>query len=163
MRPDPDVVFHSSLGPAQEAAFGLPTGGATLAAAAIIGGIALVAYALRIVFARRGHTQAKLPEPDLASDMQELSDRLAAELDARAARLERLISAADARLVELKQHARRAPVAPQEPPGPDPAQFSDVYQLADAGVSEVEIARRTGRPTGQVQLILNLRRGSVAL
>lgn len=163
MRPDPDVVFHSSLGPAQEAAFGLPTGGATLAAAAIIGGIALVAYALRVVLASRATKQPRLPEPDLASDMQELSDRLAGELDARAARLERLIAAADARLVELKQHSRRAPAASPEPTAPDLTQFSDVYQLADAGLSEVEIARRTGRPTGQVQLILNLRRGSVAL
>jgi len=163
MRPDPDVVFHSSLGSAQEAAFGLPTGSATIAAAAIIGGIALVAYALRIVFAKRGSTEARLPEPDLATDMQELSDRLAAELDARAARLERLIAAADARLVELKQQSRRTPTPGPEQPASDLAQFSDVYQLADTGLSEVEIARRTGRPTGQVQLILNLRRGSVAL
>jgi hypothetical protein len=40
---------------------------------------------------------------------------------------------------------------------PDPT-LALVYELADAGLRPVEIAKKTGRPTGQVELILNLRR-----
>ena len=33
-----------------------------------------------------------------------------------------------------------------------------IYELADAGRSIVEIAAEVGQPTGQIELILNLRR-----
>jgi hypothetical protein len=36
--------------------------------------------------------------------------------------------------------------------------FGDVWALADAGVPAAAIARRTGQPIGQVELILGLRR-----
>jgi len=173
MRQDAEHVLSQSPGttiePPTRGAFGMPTGGASLAAAAVIGGVALVVYAIRMAMAKRKRpAAARLPEPDLASDMQELSDRLAADLDARAARLERLIAAADSRLVELKlQHQGRRTPAPEpataQATAPMPQEFTDVYKLADRGLSALEIAKRTGRPTGQVQLILNLRTGSVAL
>lgn len=37
-----------------------------------------------------------------------------------------------------------------------------IYVLADRGLSPVEIARQTGKPTGQIELILNLRRAASA-
>lgn len=39
----------------------------------------------------------------------------------------------------------------------DPA-LSDIYDLADQGIPPAEIARRTGTPKGEVELILSLRR-----
>lgn len=38
------------------------------------------------------------------------------------------------------------------------AQHAEVHALADAGLTPVEIAKRLSKPTGQVELILNLRR-----
>jgi hypothetical protein len=150
---------------AASAAFGLPAGAGTLAASAVIAGVALTAYAVRVWHSRRSAGQAART-PALAADMQELADRLASDLDHRAARLERLIAAADSRLVDLKSHARSpgATAGPDRRPwtAPDPT-FADVYALADAGLPPVEIARRTKRPTGQVELILNLRQGNVAM
>ncbi len=43
------------------------------------------------------------------------------------------------------------------------ASHQEVYELADGGLSAVDIARKLDKPTGQVELILNLRRGTVAL
>jgi hypothetical protein len=102
--------------------------------------------------------------------MRELSERLAGELDAKAERLERLIEAADervrrlegvvrseTRVVEVKPEARRGRVDGL------PAAHREVYELADAGLTPVEIAKKVDQPTGQVELILNLRKGTVAL
>jgi hypothetical protein len=145
-----------------------------IAIGAIAGGVALLTYWWRRHTAARGPaaravatgpraaSEAPSELRDLERDMRELTDRLAAELDARAARLERLIEAADARLVALER-AAESPVAPRARAASAADPFAEVYHLADQGLPSVEIARRTSRPTGQVDLILNLRRGSVAL
>jgi hypothetical protein len=150
----------------------------------------------------------------LVADVRELSDRLASETEARAQRLERLVSAADAKLSQLSaaaQNATPAPIArpaavvPPAPAQPVAARHSDsqlyvepkrqnpapvprgtapvapapvvsiessapsapldarhgaIYHLADAGLSPVQIARQTGLPTGQVELIIGLRRAA---
>lgn len=144
-----------------EGAFGLPLGGVTLAAVVMIAGVSLVAYGLRRVLSRRGDARAA---PTVAEEMRELTDRLASDLDRRAERLERLIAVADARIAALEKPEGRppAPASIVEAKGAEPA-YLNVYELADAGLPAVEIARRTQRPTGQIELILNLRRGSVAL
>lgn len=41
------------------------------------------------------------------------------------------------------------------------AQHAEVHALADAGLTPVEIAKRLSKPTGQVELILNLRRAAM--
>jgi hypothetical protein len=174
MPQDAGESFQQSSSTPAAGLFGLPAGGPTIAAAALIMGIALIAYAVRVLGRRPAPAPAAaspapaIRVPSLAADMQELADRLAQEMDQRAARLEQLIAAADARLVELKSLPRRAardsaaaPAASAIPPH-DPA-FAQIYALADAGATPVEIARTTGRPTGQVELILNLRRGSIAM
>lgn len=122
-------------------------------------------------------------EANPARDMEELAERLSAQLDAKADRLERLIARAETRIVELQaglaaarspstqvepkpepraegRAAARAPVPP-EPAGPP--QHARVLELADRGLSAVEIARTLEMPTGQVQLILNLRKAPSAL
>lgn len=52
------------------------------------------------------------------------------------------------------------------PSGPPPvhlSQHQQVYELADAGLSTVEVARRVGQSTGEIELILSLRRSAASL
>ena len=105
---------------------------------------------------------------ELAADMKELTDRLSSQLEAKAARIEALLIQADARIIELKYlaaHTSDAPVArigSNEPrslklENPiDPLQ-QKVYDLSDAGMAPVDIARVVQQPTGHIELILNLR------
>jgi hypothetical protein len=107
---------------------------------------------------------------------------MAHQLDVRTARLETLLAQADDRIAALeKQLAARpaaaieakpaashtaapasahaaAPFERLEAPG---MQHRDVYTLADSGLTPVQIAQKLGKPTGQVELILNLRRAAV--
>jgi hypothetical protein len=114
----------------------------------------------------------------LMTDAEELTRRLAAVLDNRAAKIEILIEQADARLAALEAAEAHAalPVRPREArPAPGPGEGSGhaqespaslamdplhrkVYDLADQGLTPVDIARRIEKPTGQVELILALRR-----
>lgn len=97
-------------------------------------------------------------------DAEELAQRLAAELDAKAERLERLLAQADDRLGRLEPPAsvhepkptRRAPSVVASDEGRDPLNRR-VYTLADEGLPPVAIAQRLDQPTGKVELILALR------
>ncbi|MCL4742852.1 MAG: hypothetical protein KJZ54_11705 [Phycisphaerales bacterium] len=109
--------------------------------------------AIRTQAAERDSAEAVMAE------MHDLARELAAQLEARAARLERLIRDADERLVRLEA-TDAAPRTPQRSPAAplaDPL-HTRVYELADRGLPTVEIAREIDRPTGQVELILALRR-----
>ncbi|HEX2838047.1 MAG TPA: hypothetical protein VHN77_07980 [Phycisphaerales bacterium] len=183
----------------------VPFGVVPWAAAAILTGAALIAWALasrakalRAAKAvQTANADASTSDPNLAEDMQELTDRLARELDTRAQRLERLIVTADERISRLEaleerlgahlEQAQRAAkprvpttslaasAAPHAELKPAPVEvpaltgmggsgdpgIAAVYQLADQGLPAVQIAQRTGRPTGQVELILNLRRAAM--
>ncbi|HZW09104.1 MAG TPA: hypothetical protein VFF69_04300 [Phycisphaerales bacterium] len=151
-----------------------------------IGGVMLMVFIFRML-RRRPATQ---PQPErrrpgtpvkpsaeahdrlehLMGDAEELTRRLAAILDNKAARLEALIEQADERARRLEALTSRPAPAPPPPlrseprlDEPDPADAVDpfhrrVYELADQGLSPVDIARRIDRPTGQVELILALRR-----
>jgi hypothetical protein len=163
-----------------------PTGSvalsSTLAAAAVFVGVLLVGY----WYQRRVQAMPKATKAEaaaLASDLEELTERLANQLDVKAERVEGLIAAADERIRLLERLQMELPQAT----GVDPrlveprhrvrhetglvgageasveASHREVYELSDAGLSPVEIARRLDRHTGQVELILNLRRGTVAL
>ncbi|MCW5776890.1 MAG: hypothetical protein KIS87_10665 [Phycisphaeraceae bacterium] len=93
------------------------------------------------------------------ADMHDLARELAAQLEARAAKLEKLLRDADERLARLEAadptppDGRRATALPTTDP-----LHARVYELADRGLPCVEIAREIDRPTGQVELILALRR-----
>jgi hypothetical protein len=145
------------------------------AGAAMLLGAALVAWAVRWKMGRKGTTTKRgrgmEVDRELVADMKELTERLAEELDRKAARLEKLIAAADervrrleaglvreTRVVEVKPEARRR----ESGSGLESA-HREVYELADAGLTALEIATKLGQPTGQVELILNLRKGTVAL
>jgi len=58
--------------------------------------------------------------------------------------------AAIARATDLTPTPRR------DPTGPDP-RHAEVYALADEGLSPRDVARRLGRPNGEIELILALR------
>ncbi len=94
------------------------------------------------------------------AEMHDLARELAAQLEARSAKLEKLIRDADERLARLEcveaPPARPVRSRPQAP-ATDP-RHARVYELADRGLPTVEIAREIDRPTGQVELILALRR-----
>lgn len=108
----------------------------------------------------------------LIDDMHELADRLAKDLDARSRRLETLLAEADARANRLAQPPRTQPTT--TPPITAPAPLIDairgptpvepahqrIHELADQGLTPVAIAQATGTPTGQVELVLALRRAA---
>jgi hypothetical protein len=83
--------------------------------------------------------------------LTQLTDEARREIE----RLERLLEEAQAGLPRAEASAP-APAAEPGPAPPDPRPRR-VYELADAGLGAVEIARQTGQPVGEVELILSLR------
>ncbi len=127
---------------------------------------------------RASSNDAELAE--LGSDLEELAERLAATLDAKAAHLEKLIAEADKRLHALDSAQTpqvEAVGAPAPAPGarlerrPAPSKFvaardmdpdpvsREIFRLADDGRSPAEIAQKLDEQIGKVQLILALRGG----
>ncbi len=122
----------------------------------------------------------------LMSDAEELTRRLAAHMDNKAAHLETLLAQTEDRIAELERlmavaaghdgttqptdpprvptpDQSRSPGAPhdrsqREDAGPIDPLHRRVYGLADEGCSAIDIARKLDRPTGQIELILALRK-----
>lgn len=116
-----------------------------------------------------------------SADMVQTTQRLATQLDNKAAKLEVLIKHADDRIALLKKlHSKAAAPKPtkpkaefKKPPTPRPhleverqkrpvPQMIDpltrsVYNLADYGRSSLEIAQELDEQVGKVELILSLR------
>src|SRR5262249_22685250 len=99
---------------------------------------------------------------------EELSQLLAAQMDEKAAVLEELLSEADRRIARLRKLTEEREIEPKpraRVQRAEPARAGDradilkeVYRLADSGRSVVEIARSINQPTGNVELILALRK-----
>lgn len=143
--------------------------------AVLLGGLLVLVSALQ----RRRSAPAGL-DPQVAGDLEELTERLAAQLDAKAAAVESLLAQAEKTLAHLHA-AREAPVravrrtlppihmaetkltaiAPAAPAPTADEAHRRVHELADQGLTPVQIARQLGKPTGQVELILNLRRAGL--
>lgn len=106
---------------------------------------------------------------------ERLTRELIDELEARAERLERLIERAETTITELRASEQRAAtgarsgatqviaeaklkhvVQTEQSAMTDPM-HREVCAMADDGLSSVDIARKLQMPTGQVELILNLR------
>ena len=110
------------------------------------------------------------------ADAQELTQRLAAQLDAKAAMLEELLAQADARIAQLTRLEQESPSLrvsepshgthdtprslhhPEQGGEPVDASHREVFRLADEGLDPSQIAQRLGQPIGQIRLILALRR-----
>jgi hypothetical protein len=135
-----------------------------------IGVVLLVGLALTFAIRRREPAPPAMSPADrrvledLLADAEELTGRLAASLDAKAARLERLITEADQRVARLEAQ-QVEPRARVDQRTTEQTGFDDtgplnrrVYDLADRGLPPVEIAKQLSQQVGQVELILNLRR-----
>ncbi|MEN0020960.1 MAG: hypothetical protein AAF747_08780 [Planctomycetota bacterium] len=119
----------------------------------------------------------------LVAEAEETAARLAKQLDSKAIRIEALLDRVEQRLGELDerltglderldasplsigQPGGSDEVSPREAPamtdsaGPpiDPAHVR-IHELSDTGMTPIQIAAEVGRPVGQVELILALRR-----
>ena len=106
-------------------------------------------------------------------ELDQLSRKIHGRLDTKLARLEAVIRDADERIDRLSRLARAAngagtvdvTLSPEDPLFTNPkgsenasSPHADVYQLADGGRSPIEIAQTLGRTTGEVELILSLRK-----
>ena len=106
-------------------------------------------------------------------ELDQLSRQIHGRLDTKLAKLEAVIRDADERIDRLSRLARAAkgagtvdvtldPEAPlvTNPRGSENATtpHADVYRLADGGCLPIEIAKTLGRTTGEVELILSLRK-----
>jgi hypothetical protein len=155
--------------------------------AAIILGILTIAYAtMRPWFRKkdpldRPHrfgslAQQRSVEREMQNVLVELSEmarQITAQIDTRSARLEALIRQADERIAAMNAQppakglpsaasTSQAPPAslppePSESPALDP-RHAQVYALADQGRSSKDIAQQLNRPSGEIELILALRR-----
>lgn len=95
-------------------------------------------------------------------EMSEMARQIAAQIDTRAARLETLIRQADERIAAM--NAAMSPASAKPPaqgestsPAIDP-RHAQIYALADQGRSSKDIAQQLNRPSGEIELILALRR-----
>lgn len=113
--------------------------------------------------ARTADQEAMRDAARLGADLRELTQRLANEMEAKAERIERLLAKADERIARLQDPPPAPPRVHDRSASPGEPEHTKVHALADEGLPIVEIARRVGKPTGQVELILALRRGSVSL
>ncbi len=152
------------------------------ASLAIVLGTALVAWSIwqRRKIAKKSAARLAAPvksaasteEQQLHRDMTELTERLVHQLDVRTARMEKMLEQADERIATLEKLlvAKPQPTVEVKPRHSAPMasldtsagnSHRDVYALADEGLTPVQIAQRLSKPTGQVELILNLRRVSL--
>jgi hypothetical protein len=108
-----------------------------------------------------------------AAELRQLTEELASILDAKSQHLESLIEQADERIARLSSAAKfdkatatsrvGEPARAPAPPSSSPASpHAHIHALADEGLSPIDIARRTGKPTGTIELILSLRRAAAA-
>ena len=98
-----------------------------------------------------------------SSDAIELTQRLAAQLDTKAERLEQLIARAERAIEGLAPGEPAGPrlVRPDGTEGPStmPPLHRKIYALADQGHDVLSIAQQLEQPQGQIELVLALRRG----
>ena len=88
----------------------------------------------------------------LLAEKRELVNTTLTTLDQRIARLQNLAR-------ELENRQAPAPAAPETPPDPDQAVAAfrrQVLKLAAQGQGAEQIAKATGRPRGEVELVLGL-------
>jgi len=111
---------------------------------------------------------------DVMLELDKLAREVNGRLDIRFAKLEALIRDADERLAtyerltksptadEATEHlditlGAAQPDAPDPPPKMQDSPHAEVYRLADAGMTSIQIAEETGKTIGEIDLILTLR------
>ncbi len=99
------------------------------------------------------------------AELHDTARHLSAQLDNKARRLEKLIEDADQRIAALGSSAAVTPPATGTTAAPAPSNgeqrtdplTEEIYELADAGRTPVEIAQHLDEQVGKVELILALR------
>lgn len=109
---------------------------------------------------------------EVMARLEEVSSEMQARIDTRFAKLESVLRDADQRIDRLERLLRRCEGRPTidltinesaDPPGEPGEDSADdprrrqIYDLADAGSTPLQIAEQTGQSTGEVELILALR------
>jgi hypothetical protein len=107
----------------------------------------------------------------LVVELEKMARQITAQLDTRAGKLELLIKEADEKIAGLARAAASGPTPGQSNPtigattpptstllSEHDARHNDVYSLADQGRAPHEIAHILDRPSGEVELILALRK-----
>jgi hypothetical protein len=145
---------------------------------------ATVAYAVLRPWRKKKDPLARTPSPmslsgqrgvekqmtELLVELEQMARQMTAQLDTRAARLEALIREADEKIARLQQAGTALSTSPNLmqdssqaflPSLPD-ARHSQVYELADQGLSAWQVSRELNRPTGEIELILALRKPDTA-
>lgn len=124
---------------------------------------------------RRNYQQEHIIRDNLEQlcvELQEMSRQIYGEIDTRTTRLEILIRQADERIARLEslmaaqqQHTSQlhnyestSSDDTSDQSAEDPTRAL-IYQLADEGKSSLDIARQTSQTTGEVELLLALRKG----
>lgn len=158
------------------------------AAAAIVAGLGVIGWQVRRVWLSKHRPPATTgtgaPAGEVgqfAREAAEVVERLGAVLDAKAARIERLLDEADRKIRELDGLGTGAPrrdgfadrsrIAAGPRPQTRDAEHSPVgggiqeriLGLAERGLKPVEIATQLQQPVGQVELVIALNRGAVRL
>ena len=104
----------------------------------------------------------------LLVELQGISRQINAQLDTKMRALTQLTDEARREIERLERLLEEARAGPSRAsaPGPTAAALDPrhrrVYELADAGLTAVQIARQTGQPVGEVELILSLRSAGAA-
>ena len=104
--------------------------------------------------------QAREDIDELMVRLEELSREICGQIDTRFAKLEHLLKEADEKLAALTPPATDGSIQADEgsPPVPADPQHAEVHELGRQGLAVVDIARRTGKSAGEVELILSLER-----
>lgn len=117
----------------------------------------------------RAHTHGRESLEEVMVSSEELARRLAAHMDAKASRLERLIQDAERVIGELDRRtgaAAQRPASTRLPSAFDPPReertdtdpaVRKIYRLADEGRQPLEIASMLEEQVGKVELVLALR------
>lgn len=125
------------------------------------------------------HRKSLREVEDVMLELDKLAREVHGRLDTRFAKLEVVIHDADERIAKLERLARvvgdaspsadhgssldvtlgeEHPDAPEPTPKMEDSPHAVVYRLADAGMTDIQIAEETGQTTGEIELILALRR-----
>ncbi|NLX14804.1 MAG: hypothetical protein GXY44_14295 [Phycisphaerales bacterium] len=109
----------------------------------------------------QAQTRLKHDLEALMVELEEFSRSVSAQIDMRFAKLETAIQDADRRITALNRLTRRLAERNGQPVPENEAhdlRHEIVYELSDAGLTPIEIARDTGKTPGEIELILNLRK-----
>ena len=105
----------------------------------------------------------------LLIELQETARDINSTMDTKMIALNRLIEEADRKIETLRSMQEGPSPSPVEKPGPSAERETEearmrrelgqeICRLADEGKTELEIARMTGSPRGEVELVLSLRK-----